>query len=99
MILTTSTAVEGSVSGFGGWGPLSTTTAASTATRQASHPRMNPSPFRVPCQAPRIRMKATSGNGSRVIASPRITRSSSTPTPPEHPLLECAAERMPRCGA
>ena len=63
------TAVDGAVCGLGGLPPVVRTTAAITATRQASQPRMNARPFLVPFSAPRIRMKAVSGNGSRVMPS------------------------------
>ena len=42
-------------------------TVAITATRQASQPRMNARPFQMPFSALSTRMKAVSGNGSRVM--------------------------------
>ena len=62
-------ASEGTVCGSGGLFPVVTMTAAITATRQASQPRMNARPFQVPFSALSTRMKAVSGNGSRVMPS------------------------------
>ena len=76
--LTTRTAVEGAVCGRGGLPPVAESTAATTATRQAVQPRMNASPFQMPPLAARRRMNATSVSGSSVIASPMITKSSTT---------------------
>ena len=76
--LITRTAVEGAVCCRGGLPPVARTTAAMTATRQAIQPRMNASPFQMPPLAASRRMNATSVIGSSVIASPMITRSSTT---------------------
>jgi hypothetical protein len=88
--LTARAAVDGALLGAGGWPPVSSSTAAMTTTREASQPKMNPSPFRTPRLAPRIRMKATSVIGSRVIASPMIRRLSTTRVP--------YRGLAPRCG-
>src|ERR1700730_10013286 len=79
--LTASAAVDGAVFGWGGLPPVTRMTAAITTTRHASQPRTNARPFLVPFSALRIRMKAVSGKGSRVIASP-MSRRSSTTCPP-----------------
>src|SRR5512146_1549777 len=80
--LTARAASDGTVCGSGGLFPVLTMTAAITVTRQASQPRMNARPFQVPFPVPSRRMKAVSGNGSRVIPSPMSSRSSSTPPLP-----------------
>ena len=77
--LTTRAAVVGTVCGRGGLFPVARMTVAITATRQASQPRMNARPFQMPFLALSTRMKAVSGNGSRVIPSPMSSRSSTTP--------------------
>src|SRR5580704_7768278 len=69
-------AVDGTVFSAGGLPPVARTTAAITATRQASQPRMKARPLMAPLSAPRIRTNADSGNGSRVIARPMSMRSS-----------------------
>ena len=83
--LTASAAVDGTVCGLGGLFPVAAMTAAITTTRQASQPRMNARPFQMPFSALSTRMKAVSGNGSRVIASPMSSRLSTTPPPPLTP--------------
>ena len=60
------------------WVPAGMTVAI-TATRQASQPRMNARPFQMPFLALSTRMKAVSGNGSRVMPRPMSRRSSTTP--------------------
>src|SRR6185437_3715923 len=79
--LTARAASDGTVFGAGGLLPVDAMTAAMTAIRQASQPRMNARPFQVPLWEVSTRMKAVSGNGSRVIASPMSKRSSTTPPP------------------
>src|SRR5215468_4253975 len=79
--LTARAAVDGAVCGLGGLFPVAAMTAAITTTRQASQPRMNARPFQMPLSALSTRMKAVSGNGSRVMASPISSRSSTTPPP------------------
>src|ERR1043165_4535992 len=80
--LTARAASDGTVFGSGGLLPVETMTAAMTAIRQASQPRMNARPVQVPLSELSTRMKAVSGNGSRVMASPMSSRSSTTPPLP-----------------
>src|SRR5712671_7467973 len=94
--LTARMAVDGTVCGLGGLFPVAAMTAAITTIRQASQPRRNASPFRVPFSALSIRMKAVSGNGSRVIPSPISSRSSTTPPPPRG--QGGPASRVALCG-
>ncbi len=76
--LTARAAVDGAVCGLGGVPPVVMMTAATTATRQASQPKMNARPLRAPLSLLKIEMKAVRGNGSRAIASPISMRSSTT---------------------
>jgi hypothetical protein len=85
--LTARAAVDGTVCGLGGSLPVARMTAAITATKHASQPRINARPFQVPFRAPRIRTKAVSGNGTKVIPSPMSSRYSTTSPDPQHPAV------------
>src|SRR5580704_6972838 len=83
--LTARAASDGAVCGLGGLLPVARMTAAITATRQASQPRMYARPFQIPFWAASTRTNAVSGNGTNAIPSPMRSRLSTTPPQPQAP--------------
>jgi hypothetical protein len=80
-ILTASAASEGAVFGLGGLLPVASTVTATTVASNTSHPNKKAAPFRAPRSEGSTTRNAVSGSGSRVIARPISTKSSTIAVP------------------